>query len=153
MRRRWSAGPKYAGAIVTTTTTTTKSGGVGEKSILSVKTCRSDTQQAHNHTQWCEHTRNRTRNKHICTKVHTTMPATPRRTSHTNSCDIEQLLFNLGGETQAEPQDEKKMPHLSQQYLSAGNKYRFHYTLCKRKSSPLNEMCMTPRWLPDPVDW
>lgn len=54
---------------------------------------------------------------------------------------------------QAEPRDEKKMPHLSQQYLSTGNKFRFHYTLCKRQSSALNEMGMTPRWLSDPVDW
>lgn len=54
---------------------------------------------------------------------------------------------------QAEPpENEKKMSHLSQQYFSTGNKFRFHYTLCKRQSSALNEMCMTPRWLSDPLD-
>lgn len=38
-----------------------------------------------------------------------------------------------------------------QQYLSAGHKFRFHYTLFSRQSSGLNEMCMTPAWLSDPL--
>lgn len=34
-------------------------------------------------------------------------------TPHPNSCDIERLSFNLQGEMQAEPQDEKKRHHIS----------------------------------------
>lgn len=45
------------------------------------------------------------------------------------------------------------MPHLSQQYLFFGNKFGFHYTLCKTQSSPPNEMCATLERLSDPSDW
>lgn len=37
------------------------------------------------------------------------------QTSHPNSCDIERVSFNLRGEMQAEPQDEKRC------HISGGN--------------------------------
>lgn len=121
-----------------------------------IRECSATTVTKQNHYLWNAATRAQT---HVCgcTRLETPPPPPPPHTcpppSHPNGCDTELMSFNLQGEMQAESQKWNKMAQLSQQYLSAGNKFRFHYTLCKRQSSALNEMCMIPRWLSDPLDW
>lgn len=117
-----------------------------------IRKCSAATVTKQNHYLWnCSaHTH---AHKHICAYAH--IWKHPSALQHHTLIAVIlsgcHLIFK--DKMQAEPRKWNKMAHLSQQYLSTGNKFSFHYTLCKRQSSALNEMCMTPRWLSDPLDW
>lgn len=101
----------------------------------------------------CAYTQGHTGDKHMCTYEHFSKRSSPFQHHTLIAVILSSCCLILEERNASWAPRWKRTPHLSQQYLSTGNKFRFHYTLCKRQSSALNEMCMTPRWLSDPLDW
>lgn len=93
-----------------------------------------------------------TENNHACMYVWRHPSSCKHHTLKAVILNVSRLIFEK--ECKLSPRmGIKRMPHLSQQYLSTGNKFRFHYTLCKRQSSTWNEIGMTLQWLSDLPDW